>query len=230
MMRNPAAGARILTNVDGGGRAQATTIAGINSAAQLEMSRVTLGRDGTLTVASPDGVNFEMTDEGWNRNGVPMQRAPAREVDRQDHTEPGRMPIGPSPRLGGLEQEHPLLRQSQAAVDRLDQSLGRTPDQSSACMSASLACLAQENGLTQIDHVVLSQQNGRQGENVFVVQGALGDPVHRIAHMKTSVATQTPVAESLLRLEQADHSAAQQRQLALEQPDISASHRHSMTM
>jgi hypothetical protein len=80
------------------------------------------------------------------------------------------------------------------------------PDQSSACMSASLACLAKENGLTQIDHVVLSQQAGRQGENVFVVQGALDDPAHRAAHMKTSVAAQTPVAKWLQRLEQADHS------------------------
>lgn len=230
MMRNPVAGERILANVDRGTRAQATTIAGINPAAQLEMSRITLDRDGTLTVASPAGDNFQMTEEGWNRNGVPMQRTPTREIDRQDHMEPGRMPIGPIPRLDGLEQEHPLLRQSRAAVDRLDQSLGRAPDQSSACMSASLACLAQENGLTQIDHVVLDQQNGRQGENVLVVQGGLDDPAHRIAYMKTSVATQTPMAESLQRLEQVEHSVAQQTQLALEQPDIGMPRRPSMTI
>lgn len=128
---------------------------------------------------------------------------------------------------------HPLLLQSQAAVDQLDRSLGRTPDAASACMSASLACLARENGLTRIDHVLLSQETGatQQGENVFVVQGRLDDPAHLVAHMKTNAAVQTPVHESLQRLGQLDQTIPQQAQLAIqEQQNLGESHRRSMTM
>lgn len=229
MMRNPTGGERILAHVDRNARAQATAIAGINAAARLEMSRVTLGRDGALSVVSPGGDNFEMTPEGWNRNGVPMQGAPAREVDRLDHMEQGRAPFVPNPRQAGVGLEHPLLQQSQAAVDRLDRSLGRAPDHSSACMSASLACLAQENGLTRIDHVVLSQQAGRHGENVFVVQGKVDDPAHLVAHMKTSTATQTPVAESLQRLDHGDLALIQQTQVAhQEQQSVANAHHRSL--
>lgn len=42
-------------------------------------------------------------------------------------------------------------------------------------MAASVGCLAKANGLSRIDHVVLSEDNGmaRKGENLFVVQGGL---------------------------------------------------------
>ncbi|WP_460759609.1 XVIPCD domain-containing protein [Lysobacter fragariae] len=129
--------------------------------------------------------------------------------------------------------DHPLLLQSQAAVAHLDRSLGRTPDEASACMSASLACLASENGLTRIDHVVLSRQTDavRQGENVFVVQGRLEDPAHLVAHMKTNTAMQTPVQESVQRLYQLDRTTAQQTQLAIPEPqNLGESQRRSMTM
>lgn len=73
-------------------------------------------------------------------------------------------------------------------------------------MSAGLACLARENGLTRIDHVVLSNQTerSRQGENVFVVQGQLDDPAHLRAHMTTQLATATPVQVSMQRLQELD--------------------------
>lgn len=128
---------------------------------------------------------------------------------------------------------HPLLLQSQEAVYQLDRSLGRTSDTASACMSASLACLARENGMTRVDHVLLSQQTDttRQGENVFVVQGRLDDPAHLVAHMKTNAAVETPVKESLQRLDQLDQTMAQRAQLAVQtQQDLGESQRRSMTM
>ncbi|WP_082559748.1 XVIPCD domain-containing protein [Lysobacter sp. Root559] len=102
--------------------------------------------------------------------------------------------------------EHPLLTQARAAVQRLDASLGRTWDPASERMSASLACLARQNGLTGIDHVVLSGQGreSRPGENVFVVQGRLDDPAHLHAHMRTDVAVHTPMQDSMQRLQELD--------------------------
>ena len=69
-------------------------------------------------------------------------------------------------------------------------------------MAASAACLAMSNGLTRIDHIVLSEQNQfvRKGENVFVVEGALDNPAHRRAHMKTQDAVGAPEEESIARL------------------------------
>lgn len=139
----------------------------------------------------------------------------------------------PAPAAPNTMDEHPILLQSQAAVDRLDRSLGRTPDEASARMSASLARLACESGLTRIDHVVLSRRTDTapEGENVFVVQGRLDDPAHLTAHMKTTTATQTPVQESLQRLYEVDRTMAQQAQSVSQEPQSQAeSQRRSMTM
>ncbi|MCE4372837.1 XVIPCD domain-containing protein [Xanthomonas hortorum] len=50
-----------------------------------------------------------------------------------------------------------LHQQCSAGVDALDRQLGRQPDQSSACMTASLTTLAAANGLDRVDHVSLSK-------------------------------------------------------------------------
>lgn len=114
---------------------------------------------------------------------------------------------------------HALHAQSLAAVQRLDEGTGRTPDQASR-MAHSATLLAAENGFTRIDHVVLSQANGNfaAGENLFVVQGALDDPTHQRVRMRTELALATPVSETLQQLETVQQSRAQsvapQRELA----------------
>lgn len=96
-----------------------------------------------------------------------------------------------------------LADQAMDAVKRLDANLGRTCDESSMRMAASLACLAKQNGFGRIDHVVLSTEgpNTRAGQNVFVVQGDPADPAKRRAHMPTSDAIAMPVEQSLARLQ-----------------------------
>lgn len=85
---------------------------------------------------------------------------------------------------------HALYQGCAAGVDALDRQLGRTSDARSACMKASLAELAIRSGLDRVDHVLLSIRSGavQAGQNVFVVQGAPGDPAHRRAHMRTDAA------------------------------------------
>jgi len=89
--------------------------------------------------------------------------------------------------------------------------MGREYDSFSTCMAASAACLARRSGLTSIDHIVLSQDNGRvkDGENLFVVQGGLDDPAHRMTWMRTDEAVRIPVAQSLEELERLGQSRQQ---------------------
>jgi len=125
MMRNPAAGARIFDDVDAGGPARVVAISGINASARLETSRVSQDKDGNLTVESPQGDTFQKTRESWNKNGAPMQGDTRRQPDMPDH-----MGVGSWPRPVASEagpEVHPLHRQSQDAVRRLDESLGLAP-------------------------------------------------------------------------------------------------------
>jgi hypothetical protein len=91
-------------------------------------------------------------------------------------------------------------------------------------MAASLTVLAKQAGLSRIDHVVMSEQRAglKAGENVFVVEGNLGDPAHNRAHMKTQAALETPLGSSLGQLQSLNESPMQRSesktsQLAMEQ-------------
>lgn len=96
-----------------------------------------------------------------------------------------------------------LDRQAEEAVRRLEQGLGREYDDNSARLAASSAHLARDNGLSRIDHIVLSENTAstRHGENVFVVEGALNDPAHKMAQMKTGDAIAQPAEHSLAQLQ-----------------------------
>ena len=95
-----------------------------------------------------------------------------------------------------------LLAQAEHAMRQLEAGLGRDYDAHSERMAASLACLARENGLGRIDHIVLSRatETSPHAERVFVVQGAIGDPAQLRADMRTADALSAPVEASLLRL------------------------------
>ncbi|NJC02494.1 hypothetical protein GGR63_002441 [Xanthomonas sp. 3272] len=124
------------------------------------------------------------------------------------------------PRHGSLlPSQDPLHRQAEDAVRRLEQGLGRGYDDNSARLAASSAYLAKENGLTRIDHVVLSENSKsvRQGENLFVVEGALNDPAHKMAHMKTNDAIAQPVEQSLAQLQSLGETQRQQQSQQQEQ-------------
>lgn len=110
--------------------------------------------------------------------------------------------------------DDPLLSQAERAVRQLEHGRGRDYDEQSACMAASVACLAKANGFSRIDHVVLSVPRGDLGksENLFVIQGGLSDPAHHRAYMKTQDATDMPVERSLAQLQA--YSDMQQRQQA----------------
>lgn len=116
-----------------------------------------------------------------------MQTAPPLGVDV-------RMSIGPD-----LE----LYRQARDGVAGLGAALPSDEDADRVRLAAALTVLAKENGLSRIDHVVLSRGGAgiQDGDNVFVVEGRLDDPAHRRAHMNTEQAMQMPNDGSIQRIE-----------------------------
>jgi hypothetical protein len=98
--------------------------------------------------------------------------------------------------------EYGLNQQIRRGVAALDAQHGRPFDQTSERLTASLTVLAREQGLQQVDHVLVSNATGNHpaGHNVFVVQGDPANPAHLRAMMPTALAAQTPVEQSMQKL------------------------------
>lgn len=99
----------------------------------------------------------------------------------------------PQPNLA--DATHPgngMYRQALDAVHRLDVQQGRTPDQRSDNLAASLAVAAQSNGMSRVDHVVLSDDASR----AYAVQGDLNSVFKRYTDVNVGQAVGTPLAQS----------------------------------
>lgn len=174
-----------------------------------------------LLIQNAQGQTVKVQDYQPGTLGIELGEARQQEQAPQGDMQravPGRQGMIEGERPATSGPTSPLLDQARSAVQRLDVSLGRSSDETSERMSASLAGLAQENGLTRIDHVVLNTRTERYaaGEHVFVVQGALNDPAHLRAHMGTEQAIATPVQESMQRLQELERqqSLAQNQEQA----------------
>ena len=113
--------------------------------------------------------------------------------------------------------DHALFKQSRLAVHQLDAKQGRTPDQLSENLAASLTFAARRDGMSQINHVILSDDAAR----TFAVQGDLKSPLKQLTSVSTHEAINTPITASsaaLAQLPHRDHAQAQAPQLALQQP------------
>ncbi|PJL75994.1 hypothetical protein B9Y61_00895 [Stenotrophomonas maltophilia] len=107
--------------------------------------------------------------------------------------------------MAELTPNHPdygLHQQIRQGVSDLDAQHGRAFDQTSERLTASLTVLAREQGLQQVDHVLVSNATAQHpaGHNIFVVQGDPANPAHLRAMMPTAVAAQTPVEQSMQKL------------------------------
>jgi len=122
-------------------------------------------------------------------------------------------------RIGQPHEQDPLHTQAEMAVRRLHSATGHKCDDQSACMAASAACLAKANGLSRIDHIFLSEARGsvQKEENLFVVQGAPGDPAHLRVQMKTQDAIDMPVEKSLGQLQAMNEMPQPQQSLQMDE-------------
>ena len=112
------------------------------------------------------------------------------------------------------QREHPdfpLYQQVRQGVAALDEKHGRSFDEVSERMSASLLVLAKDNDLSRVDHVLLSNATERNpaGHMLYVVQGEPSDPAHLRASMPTEQAAMTAVADSMQQFAVASEHAEQ---------------------
>ena len=109
-----------------------------------------------------------------------------------------------------------LHGQIRAGVEALDARNGRSFDDTSERLTASLLVLAKERGLDRVDHVLLSNQTKDfpAAHNIFLVKGEIGDPAAQRAVMATSEAAVKPIDQSHAEIE-----AINQRQAAA--PELS---------
>ncbi|MCU1065717.1 XVIPCD domain-containing protein [Stenotrophomonas maltophilia] len=109
---------------------------------------------------------------------------------------------GLDPRKEG-HPDQPLYRQIRDGVSAVDARHGRSFDDTSERMTASLLAAAKSSGLERVDHVVLGNPpSDGSGPRMFVVQGALDNPAHLRSSVAISDAVNTPVEQSLAKVEQ----------------------------
>lgn len=123
--------------------------------------------------------------------------------------------------MAEITPNHPdygLNQQIRQGVAALDAQHGRPFDQTSERLTASLTVLAREQGLQQVDHVLVSNATAQHpaGHNIFVVQGDPANPAHLRAMMPTAVAAQTPVEQSMQKLGLAPQQPVQAEQQTLD--------------
>jgi peptidoglycan hydrolase-like protein with peptidoglycan-binding domain len=88
--------------------------------------------------------------------------------------------------------DNPMYKQALDAVNKLEARMGRTPDQYSEQLAASLVVAAKRDGLGKIDGVVLS----KDGSQAMAVQGDMDSSLRKVAPVQTAQAANTPVAQS----------------------------------
>ncbi len=111
--------------------------------------------------------------------------------------------------------DHALYQQIREGVEALDARHGRSFDEVSERVTASLLVLAKDNDLERVDHVLVSNATREHpaGHTLFVVQGEPSDPAHHRAAMPTELAAQTSVEDSMQQLDAVSREA-QQRAIA----------------
>ncbi|WP_295546927.1 XVIPCD domain-containing protein [uncultured Stenotrophomonas sp.] len=107
--------------------------------------------------------------------------------------------------------DHALYQQIREGVEALDAKHGRSFDEVSERMTASLLVLAKDNDLERVDHVLVSNATREHpaGHTLFVVQGEPSNPAHQRAAMPTELAAQTSVEESLQQFDSVSREAHQ---------------------
>lgn len=110
-------------------------------------------------------------------------------------------PAKPTARLDQAgHPDHAMFNQALQGVHQLDAAHGRTPDQGSTNLAGALVVAAKQDGMSQINHVALSDDGAR----AFAVQGDLNSPFKQIADVHTQQAIATSLDKSTQSLQQID--------------------------
>lgn len=103
--------------------------------------------------------------------------------------------------------DHALYKQALGAVRKLDEQHQRDSGEHSENLAAALTVAARREGLSKIDHVILSEDKA----HTYAVQGEIDSPLKRIAGVSTAEAAITPVKGSSASLEMLSSVTEQQQ-------------------
>jgi hypothetical protein len=165
----------------------------------------------------------EQVTTGTQRSGHALEQAgeAAREgafraVDKLTH--PGSWfssQTGPMPLLN--DGHHPgngLYKQALAGLDKINAERGIPSDQRTCNAAGTLAASACESRFKQIDHVVLNDN----GSKLIAVQGQPGAALSKVIGVDTTVALNTPLAQSSQAFADAHNQQQNQRSQQVNQP------------
>ncbi|MCW4454657.1 hypothetical protein OK348_07585 [Flavobacterium sp. MXW15] len=192
-------------------------------AGQLQRNGVDLGKLSSLTVLDKSSGRFDYMDfTSADRHEVSPRLA--------SPSAPSLTPDDPR------HPDHAMLEQIRGKVAELDKANGRTFDQASECLSASLLAAAKEGKLERVDHVLLSRavesESLPAAYRVFAVEGDPMNPAHHRASVLTEEAVARPVQESFGQVEAINqrHSQEQamEQQRTQEQQQHQKSAQHSL--
>lgn len=117
--------------------------------------------------------------------------------------------------------DHAVFQQAMNGVQKVDAQHGRPSDRHSENLAAALTAAARGQGMSRIDHVVMSDDASR----AFGVQGDLNSPFKQIAAVDVGQAVNTPVQQSTEAMAQSAHKAPAMPEVA---PAQDQRHQQSM--
>lgn len=171
-----------------------------------------------------DGKSFSITDTSHGLNWIQLKHTRNKDGDEKPTVEP--------------EPQRPAFTPDQPGYPYYDQALqairnsptipaGTYSSEQEERLAGSMAKLALDGNLRQIDHVVVSRISPVTGQpaNVFAVQGGLTDPGHMRAHMSLETALAAPIEQTsqqvsqlaVVRQQEQQRELDQQQQVALQQ-------------
>jgi len=100
---------------------------------------------------------------------------------------------------------HSLYGQALAEIRAIDAQHGRTSDDMTLNFAGSVAAAAHANGLTRVDHVVMSDDRSR----AYAVQGDIDSPFKQVAEVDVRQAVTTPLDQSSAAFRSQDAQQAQ---------------------
>ncbi|MBB3227121.1 peptidoglycan hydrolase-like protein with peptidoglycan-binding domain [Luteibacter sp. Sphag1AF] len=100
-----------------------------------------------------------------------------------------------------------MYNQALQNVQAIDAERGRKSDQMSNNLAGSLATAARAQGLSSVDHVVMSDD----GKRAFAVQGDMNSPLKRIAEVNVAQSVAKPLEQSSSEFQQVSQQQSQQQ-------------------
>lgn len=143
-----------------------------------------------------------------NGRELPYQFGDAADPPRSDR-------MAPDPRQPE-HADHAMYEKIRNGITESRREQGSSFDEGGERIALGLLVAAKQAGLDRVDHVVASV-GANPGDTYFAVQGDLRDPAHKRAQVSVATAEQTPIGDSLQKLDIENQRLAETQSRSQEQ-------------